>query len=265
MGMAPRNEAVPLAKAAAEKAVELDNTLAEAHYALALVRTWTEWDWESAETEFQQAFKLKPNYPEAHAYYAHFLAHMGHTDESLLYMEKALECDPLNPLFHALYSMVLFYNRRFDDALAAASTAQEMFPGIPIAGSLKQHVFIAKGMQDELLTYQRQSYSPEFLVELERGLERGGYEGAQRAIADLLASRYGKPGRRVRAHVIAYQYLAAGDYEQAIDWFEKSYEEHDPNLPYIGKPSCDPLRSYPRFQELLRKIGLPSDDKRMRN
>jgi len=83
MNLAPRSEAVPLAMAAAEKAVELDNTLAEAHYALALIRTWSEWDWEGAETAFQRAIELNPNFPDVRAYYSHFLAHMGRTDEAL--------------------------------------------------------------------------------------------------------------------------------------------------------------------------------------
>ena len=213
MGLAQRNETVPLAKAAAEKAVELDKTLAEAHYALSLVRAWGEWDWESAETAFQQAFKLNPNYPDAHAYYSHFLAHMGRTDEALPYMERALELDPLNPLFHALYGVVLVYNRRFDEALDAASTAKDMWPGIPIAGSVQQDVFIAKGMRDEQLAHQRQRIAPdpERVAAFERGLEEGGYEGAQRGIADVLAARYEKSGwGEFGASGIAFRYLDAG-------------------------------------------------------
>ena len=260
MGRAPRNEAVPLAKAAAEKAVELDDTLAEAHYALALVRAWHKWDWESAETEFQQAFKLNPNYPDAHAYYAHFLAQMGRTDEALLYMEQALELDPLNPGFQAMYGMVLLYNRRFDDALAAANTALNMVPHHPIGRWVLQHALISNGMREEQLADQRQRIAPdpERVAALERGLEEGGYEGAQRAIADVFAARYGKPGKWISGgRGIALRYLDAGDYDRAIDWLEKAYEEHDPVLPYIGIPTWAPLRSNPRFQDLLRRIGLP--------
>jgi tetratricopeptide (TPR) repeat protein len=230
---------------------------------LSLVRAWGEWDWESAETAFQQAFKLNPNYPDAHAYYSHYLAHMGRTDEALPYMERALELDPLNPLFHALYGVVLVYNRRFDEALAAASTAKDMWPGIPIAGSVQQDVFIAKGMRDEQLAHQRQRIAPdpERVAAFERGLEEGGYEGAQRGIADVLAARYGKSGwGEFGASGIAFRYLDAGDYDLAIDWLEKAYDEHDPNLPYIGLPAYDPLRSYPRFKDLLRRIGLPFEE-----
>jgi Tfp pilus assembly protein PilF len=101
--MVPRIKAVPLAKAAIDKALELDNSLAEAHYWLACIEAWSEWDWESAEIEFLQAFKLNPNYPDTHAYYSHLLAQMGRTEEAMIYMERALELDPLNPLFHGMY------------------------------------------------------------------------------------------------------------------------------------------------------------------
>jgi len=261
MGLAPRHEAAPLAKAAAEKAVELDNTLAEAHYALALFRAWTEWDWERADIEFQQTFKLNPNYPDAHAYYSHFLVHMGRTEEALTYLEQALELDPLNPLFHALYGIVLVYNRRFDDALDAARSALDMVPDIPIALVVVEYVFHAKGMRDELLSFQRQRLAPELVAASEHGFEESGHEGAHMAIADLMASQDGKPGTKVYALVIAYYYCLSGEYDLAIDWLEKSYEEHDPNLPYIDMPCYSPLRSNPRFQDLLRKMNLPVDEK----
>jgi serine/threonine-protein kinase len=260
MNLAPRNEAGPLAKAAVEKALELDSTLAEAHYALALIRAWDEWDWENAETAFQRALELNPSFPDVHAYYSHFLSHMGRIDEALLHIERAIELDPLNALFHSLYGIVLVYQRRYDDSIAAARTGLALQPGQPIARSALQDGLIGKGMRDEQLAIQRAriALDPERLAAFERGLEEGGYEGAQRGIADVLAARYGKSGKGVyRGCGIAFRYLDAGDYDQAIYWLEKAYEEHDPNLPYIGMPIWDPLRSDPRFQDLLRRIGLP--------
>ena len=260
MNLAPRNEAGPLAKAAVEKALELDSTLAEAHYALALIRAWDEWDWENAETAFQRALELNPSFPDVHAYYSHFLSHMGRIDEALLHIERAIELDPLNALFHSMYGIVLVYQRRYDDSIAAARTGLALQPGQPIARSALQDGLIGKGMRDEQLAIQRAriALDPERLAAFERGLEEGGYEGAQRGIADVLAARYGKSGKGVyRGCGIAFRYLDAGDYDQAIYWLEKAYEEHDPNLPYIGMPIWDPLRSDPRFQDLLRRIGLP--------
>ena len=258
--LAPRNEAIRLAKEAAEKALDLDNSLAEAHYALALIRTWGDWDWKGAEEAFQQALELNPNFPDVHAYYSHFLAHMGRIDEALSHIEQAIELDPFNALFHGLYGVVLIYQRRYDDAIAAARTALGMQPNQGVARTALQYGYILNGMHDEQLAMQRAriALDPERLAAFDRGLEEAGYEGAQRGIADVLASRYGKTGKGVfGGSGIALRYLDAGDYEKAIYWLEKSYEEHSPNLPYIGMPLYDPLRSYPRFQNLMRRMNLP--------
>ena len=239
--------------------MELDNTLAEAHYAFAFV-AWREWDWESAETSFQRAIELNPNFPDAHAYSSHLLSIVGREDEALPHSERAIELDPLNALFHGMYAIVLLYHRRYDDAMAAARTALALDPGLSPARSALQDGLIAKGMRDEQLAIQRAriALDPERVAAFERGLEEGGYEGAQRGIADVLAARYQKSGKWVfAAEGIARRYLDAGDYDWAIDWLEKGYVERDPSLCYIGLPRYDPLRSDPRFQDLLRKIGLP--------
>jgi tetratricopeptide (TPR) repeat protein len=264
MRIAPRNQAVPLAIAAAEKAIKLDNTLEEAYYALACIRTWSEWDWEGAEKAFQRAIELNPNFPDVRAYYSQFLSHMGRTDEALPHIELAVELDPFNALFHGFYANVLLYQQRYDDAIAAARTGLALQPGNPVARSALQHGFIAKGMYDEQLAIQRAriALDPERLSAFEQGLEEGGYKGAQRGIADVLAARYGKLGKGVyRGKGIARRYLDAGDYDRAIYWLEKAYEEHDPGLPYIGLPFWDPLRSDPRFKDLQRKMNLPVDEK----
>ena len=121
----------------------------------------------------------------------------------------------------------------------------------------------AKGMYDEqFATYRKiYAYDAEMTAALEDGFEKAGYKGAYRALADILAEWYGKPGKNVRAFEISLEYLSAGNYDLAMDWLEKTYEEHDPNLPYLGLPRYDPLRSNPRFQDLLRKMNLPVDEK----
>jgi hypothetical protein len=122
-------------------------------------------------------------------------------------------------------------------------------------------------MRDEQLADQRERIArdPERVAAFERGLAEAGYEGAQRRIADLLAARYEKSGgvpdpgvRRVYMPVdIALRYLDARDYDRTIDWLEKAFEARDPNLPYVGySPLYDPLRSDPRFQDLVRRLGL---------
>ena len=120
-------------------------------------------------------------------------------------------------------------------------------------------------MRDEQLAIQRAriGLDPERAAAFDQGLAEGGYEGAQRGVADVLASRYGKTGRWVfRSGGIARRYVDAGDYEKAIDWLEKAYEDRDPNMPYIGKPTYwDAMHTYPRYRDLIRKMGLPLDKK----
>jgi len=118
-------------------------------------------------------------------------------------------------------------------------------------------------MREEQLADQRLRIArdPERLAAFERGLAESGYEGAQRGIADILAARYEK-GQYGSADGVARRYLDAGDKDRAIDWFYKAYEAHDSSLAYLGQPIWDPLRSNPRFQALLRRIGLPLDVKK---
>ena len=268
MGMTLPQVAGPKAKAAALKALELDDDYAGAHEALALVRTWTDWDWAGAEPEWRRALELNPNGANAHAYYAHFLAITGRGDEAVRHSKRALELDPFNALFHSMYAMVLDFQRRPDEAMTAARAALAIDPDDGLALSALQRAFIVKGMRDEQLAQQRQRIAKDGgrVAAFERGLAEGGYEGAQRAIADLLAARYEKAGgvpnpgtfRVYLPCAIALRYIDAGDYARAMDWLEEAYEVRDPNLPYnIGDPVYDPLRSDPRFQALARRMGLP--------
>jgi serine/threonine-protein kinase len=261
------SEAGPKARAAAERAIALDESSDVAHEALAVINTWTDWDWDAAEREFRRALELNPNNANAHAYYAHFLAIVGRIDEAVEHSERSIELDPYNPLFTALYGMVLNFDRRHDDAIATAHAALELQPGSGVAETVLQAAFIAKGMKEEQLELQRERIArdPGRVAAFEEGLSEGGYEGAQRAIADLLAERYGLAKGVPDAGTeqvflpdsIAWRYCDAGDYQRAIDWLEEAYEVRDPMLPYIGDPGYDPLRSDPRFQALVRRMGLP--------
>jgi len=185
---------------------------------------------------------------------------VGRTDEAIPHSERALELDPFNALFHGLYGVVLCFDRRYDEALAAANTALAIQPDNPVARSALFYSRCAMGMRDELLALQREriAHDPERVAAFERGLAEAGYEGVQRRLADYWAARYGKPGG-IRARHIAVRYLLAGNNDRALEFLEKAYEEHDPNLPYLGNPLYDPLRSDPRFQELLRRMNLPED------
>jgi TolB-like protein len=263
VGAALPSEAGPKAKAAAERAIALDEASDVAHMTLATISTWTDWDWDKAEREWRRTLALNPNNAIAHAYFAHFLAIVGRVDEAVEHAERAIELDPYNSLFRALYGVVLLFDRRYDDAIATASIE----PVHPLAENVLQTAFIIKGMKEEQLAHQRERIArdPERVAAFERGLAEGGYDGAQVAIAELLAQRYetanGIPDAGARTVFmpkgIAGRYLDGGDYQRAIDWLEEAYEVRDPNTPYLGNPVFDPLRSDPRFQALVDRMGLP--------
>jgi serine/threonine-protein kinase len=263
VGMVSREEAMPLITTPIEKALELDNTLADAHAALAGHRCWREWDWEGAEKEFQQALRLNPNLADVHQGYSHLLCITGRAEEALPHIELALELNPLSPFPHHFYGIVLNFHRRYDDAIAAFRTALDIEPNFMPALGMMIVTLSANGMYDEVLAIWRKigADEAEFIKALEDGFKKASYKGAYRAVADFMPEMYGKQGISVDAFAVANTYHAAGEYDLAIDWFEKCYEEHDPNLPYLGMPFYDPLRSDPRFQELLRKMNLPLDEK----
>ena len=263
MSFVPESEGIPKAKEAALRAVALDENSAEAHEALATVMTWGEWDWAGAQTEWTRTLELNPNGDNAHAYYAHYLAHRGRAAEGLRHSDLAVKLDPFNALNHALRGIVLLYLRRFDDAMAAARTATSLRADLSIAFTVMQRAYMAKGMRDEQLADQRLRISrdPERVAAFERGLKEGGYEGAQRGIGDVLAARFER-SQYFSASGIALRYLDAGDNDRAIAWLQKAYDKHDSELPYINSPPWDRLRGDPRYQALLRRVGLPVDVKK---
>jgi len=253
------SEAGPKAKAAALRAIALDENSAGAHEVLAMVLGWTDWNWAGAEPEWRRALELDPNAANTQAYYAHFLAVMGRTGEAIPYAKRALELDPFNALFHGMYATALFFDRRYDDAIAAARAGLALQPEIaPAMYALEESMFV-KGMRAEYLEHMRSlmAKDPERLALLERSLAEGGWEGYHRAFADYRAARY-QFGKGVGALGIADRYMRAGARDLALSWLEKSYEEHDPNLPYgVRSPIYDPVRSDLRFQSLLRCMNLP--------
>jgi TolB-like protein/predicted Ser/Thr protein kinase len=266
-GVVPRQEAMPQIVTPLEKALELDNTLAEAHSALAFYRAWAEWDWENAEKEFQEALRLNPNLSDAHSRYSQLLCITGRSEEALPHIELAIELDPLSPMHYRFYGEILGANCRYDDAIAALCTALEMNPEVAGGLGLLADALGGKGMYDEAFATFRKMFpnNAEIAAALEDGFEKAGYEGAYRAVADHFAEGY--TGWGIGELFISNIYLKAGDYELAIDWIEKAYEYHNPNLPLIGIPKLNPLhnealRSNQRFQELLRKMNLPVDEKK---
>ena len=157
MGITPRAEAYPMAKEAALKALDLDDTAWEVHRALASILTWGDWNWTAAETEWNRMIELHPDDGGAIANYSHFLMHMGRTDEAMVWIKRALELDPFNARVQSFYALDLLYVRRYDDAIAAARAALRLQADASVARDVTlQHALFLKGMYDEALALDRE-------------------------------------------------------------------------------------------------------------
>jgi len=257
-GELPPRGAVPKAKAAALKALEIDDRLAEAHVSLAFADFLYDWDWLAAGQHFERALALNPSYPNAHNWYALYLAALGRSDEALAEAKRALGLDPASPGANQGMALHLYYARRFDEAIEQFRKTLEMDYRDAHAGL--GFAYAAKGMYREAL--------PEFekYSELDRGTPRSiaylGYVRARlnersQALRALDELRALSKQRYVSSAAFAPIYMGLGDKDQAFTWLEKAYEERA-RLPMLRiEPIWDPLRTDPRFQALLRRIGLP--------
>ena len=260
-GLLPTHEASPKAIAAAEKALELDNTLAEVHFVFAAVKTWLEWDWEAAEIAYRKAIELNPNYPDVRAYYSHFLFSMQRPDEAMFQIERTMELDPFNPLFQSLYGVDFMFMRRYDEAIEQFQKALKTVPNHGAALDALGLVFHQKRMYEKSLEQRTAYYASmgfeEGVKALTRGYEKAGYTGAMNSAAEVWEEL--SQATYVLPWLIAELYAYAGNKDKALDWLEKGFEVGDPNMPYVGvlPHFVDLLRDEPRYQDLLRKMNLP--------
>jgi len=266
-GITSPGEAGPKAKAAALRALELDANSADAHHALASVRTYIDWDWDGAGESWRRTLELNPNVAGAQGLYAHFLAITGHVEEARIHSEKAAVLDPFNPLVQSWHAQVLYMQHRYDEAIAVAREAQRIHPDHPIVGfTLWMIMHEKKGMEEEafeaIKAFMVAIYQdPRLEAALEGGYAQGGYAEAMRRGAESLIARL--PEAFSLPNDIGNFYLAAGEKDKAIEWLEKGFEVHDPVSPYLScLPIYDDIRPDPRFQDILRRIGLPTKDRK---
>jgi TolB-like protein/DNA-binding winged helix-turn-helix (wHTH) protein/Flp pilus assembly protein TadD len=253
-------EAVPKAKAAALKALELDDTLGEAHNSLAFCLDGYDWNFDAAEKEFRRAIELNPGYAPAHHWYAWHLALLGHNDDALTEMRKAASLDPLSLNINSDLAELLLIARFPAESIQQSRKTIDMDPAFPAAHNQLAQGYLAKHMYAEAIAelqkaIQLSGDSPIFTANLARA-----YVGTNRKAdaVELLndLKRSSVPGYPLAAE-IAMVYTALGDKDQAMTWLEKGYEERF-NPGVLLRPCFDPLRSDPRFQALVRRIGLPS-------
>jgi len=255
--LAPK-EAYPRAKAAASKALELDDTLSEAHASLASLGMF-DWDWQSAGKEFRRAIELNPGYATAHQWYAWNLNLLGRQSDAIAEMRKAESLDPLSLIISADMADVLFVARLYDESIQQSRKTLEMDPNFAVARFELGQVYLEKHMHNEAVAQLQKAVqlsegNPTFIANLARAYFASGKRSeAVKLLSDL--KKRSNPSYS-NASEIAVIYASLGDTDQAMNWLEKAYAERF-NPGVLLRPGFDPLRSDSRFQNLVHRIGLP--------
>src|SRR5438128_5357182 len=259
-GTVSPNEALPKAKAAALKAIEIDASLAEPHVSLAHVKYYYDRDWPGAEREFKRAIELNPNYPQAHHWYAIYLAWAGRTNEGLAEIKRAQELDPLSLPINMTVGWLLCDANRTDEGIDQLRKTVEMDPTFIVAHHRLAFCYERKGMYSDAIAEFEKVSSLGAKTQGIAGLGQayaaaGKRDEAQKALAELQEI---SKQRYVSPSVFALIYAALGDKDQAFAWLEKSVDEHDLITARLKVDArFDPLRSDPRFAELVKRVGLP--------
>jgi TolB-like protein/DNA-binding winged helix-turn-helix (wHTH) protein/Flp pilus assembly protein TadD len=256
--MTPK-EAFPEAKAAAIEALELDNTLGEAHNSLAFVLDGFDWDLDAGGREFQRAIELNPGYATAHHWFAWHLSLLGRFDEAITEMRKAENLDPLSLIINADLAELLDLAHFYDESIRQSRKTIEMDPNFAVAHNQLGQAYLQKHMYAEAVAELKKAVqlsgdSPTCIANLARAYVASGERGEALTLLGNLKKR-SNPGYS-NATEIAMIYASLGDTDQAMTWLEKGYQERF-NPGVLLRPGFDPLRSDPRFQNLLRRIGLP--------
>ncbi|MGH9847671.1 MAG: tetratricopeptide repeat protein [Blastocatellia bacterium] len=252
----PPTEAIPLARQAAKKALELDDRVAGAHASLAVGRWRFDWDWNEAERGFKRAIELDPNYAPAHQWYGQLLTYQKHFDRGLAELRRAQQLDPLSPIINANLGLPLYFSRDYDAAIAQFQRAFEFQNDFPFG-----HFFIGWALE------QKQQYA-EALAEFQKAVAIDATPSARA----YLGHGHAVSGNRKAAEEVLLQlqdlsrqryvspyYLAVGMSEKrlALGYLAKAVEDHSDPMVLLGvEPKFDGLRNEPQFREILRRVGL---------
>jgi serine/threonine-protein kinase len=257
----PAREVMPKVRGAAAKAIELDGSLAEAHNSLAWAR-FHDWDWGTAEKEFKHAVSLNPSYPTAHVWYADFLGAMGRFDQAQAELDRALETNPLSPVINLAQASRLYYARQYSQAIEQCQKTLVIDPAF-----VPGHLLLGRAQLQA-------GRLPEAAAELQKALELSegdtnelaavgyGYAVAHQGtkvakILDELKQRSGQT--YVQPLNLGIIQIGLGNRNEAFDWLAKAFDDRSAGLVYLKvDPVFDPLKSDPRFADLLQRIGLPS-------
>ena len=257
--MSPQNELMPKARAAALKALQLDEQLAEAHTSLALIEENYEWDWQNAEKEFRRAIQLDPNYATAHHWFAEHLAFQGRFDEAFSEIDRARQLDPLSLIMAADDGAILYFSRQYDRAIERFRATMDMEPNFPRA-HLIIYAYVQKGQFAEALgeveKWRRIDDTPwTWALEAYVQGRAGEQEKARQALTKF--EKLNRNRQMDARPILIVVYTGMNEKEKAITLLQNGLSAHSNALTAIKvDPIYDPLRDDPRFQELLRHVGL---------
>ena len=257
--MSPK-DATPLAKAAVEKALEIDPDLPEAHTVAGMIAATYDWDWAKAESEFKRALELDPNLALTHYRYGWtFLSPTGRHDEAIAEMKRAMELEPLSLIQGANFAGVLMYARHFDEAIDQAKKTSDLDPNFFGAKSWLCHAYDVNGMYAESLLISEKTLQSDNPFLADAGFVYAKTGRRQEALAIINRWKEGEKTRYVMNYWVAVLYAALGDKDAAFAELEKAYEAHDWFLQRIKvDPFMDPLRDDPRFNALVRRLNFPN-------
>jgi serine/threonine protein kinase/TolB-like protein/Tfp pilus assembly protein PilF len=260
-GIRSPHDVFPLAKQAATKAIEIDNSLSEAHTSLAYVKLYYDWDWAGAEQEYKNAIELNPNYATPHHGYAYLLISSGRTEAAFAEIRKAEEIDPLSLTINTDFGEFYYFARRNDEAIAQLKKAIDMDAGFVRAHFLLGRALVQKGRCDEAIAeFQKARRLEENAVEWIGALTQGYASCGRKAEAEKTMAELVELSKQhyVSPHWFAAVEAELGNKDEAFKWLDQAFERRFGPLIYIKvNPIWDPLRSDPRFAEYVRRVGLP--------
>jgi tetratricopeptide (TPR) repeat protein len=255
-------EAIPQAKAAAKRAVEIDPTLAEGHTFLAYTLAAYDWNWAEAEREFKRAIELDPNNSVPHLRYGQiYLSPLGRNEEAIAEIKRALELEPLSLFDNSVLTATYYFARQPDRALEQGRKTSELDPNFPTGRWTLGSVYNANGMYAEAIELSEKSLQSDPTNQVQLGLAGYAYaksgrrfeaEEVIRKFREIAKTHYASP------YWIAVVYVALGDKDKAFAELEKAFEQLDWNLHRLKvDPLMDRLRDDPRFNAMLKRLNLP--------
>jgi serine/threonine protein kinase len=259
-GTTPPREAVSKAKSLVLKAIEMDDTLEEAHDVLARVLYYFEWDWDGAEREFKRAIQLNPNKADVHLFYSSFLRSMGRGDEAMSEAQLGLELDPLNSFSQCYYIGQLLYLHQYDESIVQLRKIISLEPDFPFAHRYLWICYHQKQLYDEAIEEAKNYFTAvgksEFSAIIDRGYSNSDYEGAMSFLAKTMEEHL--KIAYIQPVWIARVYAHAGDKDRALDWLERAFEERDFLMTNLNTSSdWQLLHEEKRYTDLVNRLNFP--------